>query len=527
MPRRTPDHQIGTHSSDFAKGFPMHGVVTNSEFQSCIQREFPAVRNKAYLDSACIGVAPFRAVRAVTDLAQGMQYCIGESGTEMHGRLNVTRAAAHPMAARLIGAEPSDIALVESATQGLKIAAEALPLKAGDHVLVPDLEFVQMGLMWRQMEARGVTVRAVPHAQGRISVDAVRAQLTPEVKVLAISSVQWTNGFRVDLASISELCRQREIWLVVDAAQHLGSLALNVKETPVDILVCGGHKWLCSPFGSGFMYLSPKARPQLRRPLAGFFSAKPPARTWGEAFLRTDITPFQEYEFTGDASAWETGGTGNYPGAVGLAASLSVIHELRPQRIQEHIHALADYLLEGLDRLGIETVSPRAVEDRSGIVTFRAGNAAADQTVLRTLLAAGVAVSMRYISGVGGIRVSCHHYNTLAHIDQLLEAVEKWQHRPTRPRPARAEAEGSDARLLPPLVTRQRALIDALDDDLMGLITARNSVARGIRLGRLAGALPRTDLAREREVIERFHQRLGQDGTRLALELLRTTKGNT
>lgn len=76
-------------------------------------------------------------------------------------------------------------------------------------------------------------------------------------------------------------------------------------------------------------------------------------------------------------------------------------------------------------------------------------------------------------------------------------------------------------------VARQRALIDALDDDLMGLITARGGVSRGIRVSRLEGAMSRTDLAREREIVERFHHRLGQDGTRLALELLRMCKGDT
>ncbi|MEU6376662.1 aminotransferase class V-fold PLP-dependent enzyme [Streptomyces sp. NPDC046909] len=498
----------------------------SDDFTACVRREFPALAHKAYLDTACIGVAPLRAVRAVTDLAQGMQYCPAESGTAMHGRLNELRAQARPLAARLIGAEASDIALTESATHGLKIALESLPLRAGDQVLIPDLEFIQMGVMWQQLKDRGITVRTVPHDEaGRIGVDAVRAELTRDVKVVALSSVQWTNGYRADLAALSELCRRRDIWLVVDAAQHLGALPLNVRRTPVDILVCGGHKWLCSPFGTGFLYLDPAARPRLRRPLAGFFAAEPPARTWGEAFLRPDLTPLQDYEFSEDAYAWETGGTGNYPGAVGLSAALSLLLELRPQRVEAHLRTLTDYLTEGLDRLRLTVVSPRDPRHRSGIITFTTGRPSADAALMGSLLAAGVAVSVRFTSGVGGVRVSCHLYNTLRDLDALLEATEDWQRRPRRngrptghPQPRRSAAAQ---------VVRQRALIDALDDDLMGLITARDGVSRGIRRSRFEGAMSRTDLAREREVVERFHHRLGQNGTRLALELLRMCRGDT
>ncbi|MGJ5894096.1 aminotransferase class V-fold PLP-dependent enzyme [Streptomyces niveiscabiei] len=491
----------------------------SKEFSTCVRREFPGLADSPYLDTACIGIAPVRAVRAVTDLAQTAQYRHAESGTAMHARLNEMRAAARPLAARLIGADAADIALVESTTHGLKTALESLPLRPGDHVLLPDLEFIQLGVACRQLADRGVEVRTVPHDEaGRVTADAVRACLTPEVKALAISSVQWTNGFRADLAALSELCRDRDVWLVVDAAQHLGALPMNVRLTPVDILVCGGHKWLCSPFGTGFMYLAPRARERLRRPIAGFFAAIPPARTWGEAFLRTDITPLGEYEFTDDAVAWEIGGTGNYPGAAGLSAALSLALELRPERVEEHVRYLTDHLADGLDRLKLTVVSPREHRHRSGILTFGTGSPQADVALMRRLVAAGVAVSARFVSGVGGVRVSCHHYTTARDVDLLLETAAAWQRRPGRPcgRTPRGSA-----------IVGQRALIDALDDDLIGLITARGGVSRGIRLSRLQAALARTDLARERAVIERYHRGLGQDGTRLALELLRMCRGDT
>ncbi|MFE9220255.1 aminotransferase class V-fold PLP-dependent enzyme [Streptomyces lavendulae] len=494
-------------------------------FRQCIAREFPAMTRQTYFDTACIGIASRRAIRAVSDFAHSVQCCPEISGTEQHSRLNAARVSARPLAARLIGADPSDIALVESTTHGLAVAAQALPLQADEEVLMCDLEFIQMGVVWGQLSRNGVKVRVIPASSGAITVDMIRPYLGPKVRVLAVSSVQWTNGFRADLATLSQLCREQGIWLVVDAAQHLGAWPVNVKETPVDVLACGGHKWLNSPFGAGILYLSPRIRGRLRRPISGFFAVRAPDRTWGESFTRPDLRPLPEYHFTDDAVAWEIGGTGNYPGAIGLAASISVVLELQPHRIARHIAELTDHLIEGLDRRRIEVVSPRAAHHRAGIVTFSVGPGSPDLALMKHLHQAGVAVGVRYISGVGGVRVSCHVFNSARHVEQLLEELDAWARRRV-PRRAPAPTPSCETRPAPEIV-RQRTLIDALDDDLMGLVAAREQVSRGIQRSRLGKHDARTDLTREREVVERFHDRLGPSGTRLALELLRMSKGHT
>ncbi|MFM9442532.1 aminotransferase class V-fold PLP-dependent enzyme [Streptomyces acidiscabies] len=495
------------------------------DFLPRVEREFPALGHGAYLDSACIGVASRRAARAVADLAHSVQFCAAGSGTDQHGRLNDARSAARPLAARLLDAGAKDIALVESTTHGLAIAAQALPLEPGDEVVTCDLEFLQMTSTWRQLESRGVKVRQIPHTGGVVDVDAVREHLTPGVRVVALSSVQWTNGFRLDVEAVSALCRERGLWLLIDAAQHLGVLPFSVRETPVDILVCGGHKWLGSPFGTGILYLSPRIRPLLRRPVTGFFAARPPglSRSWGETFMRETPVSYEHLEFTEEARAWEVGGTGNYPGAIGLAASLSLLLELRPARVARHTAELTGLLLDGLDRLGVRVVSPRGDGQRSAIVTFTLGRDSSDTALMRHLLGRGVAVSVRYASGVGGVRVSCHCFTTPQDIERLLAAVRDWGGRGCGHLPA-PTAPASRSRTQ---IVQQQALIDALDDDLIGLVAARDHVARGIRLSRAEGGIAHTDLARERTVMARYHDRLGPDGTRLALELLRRCRGQT
>jgi cysteine desulfurase/selenocysteine lyase len=385
--------------------------------------EFPSLSHRTYLDAACIGVASRTAARAVTGFVEDVQWLPTDSGTAHHGSLNIARDAARPAAARLIGAQPEDIALTESATHGLSLAAQALPLKPGDLVAVADLEYIQMGVTWSQLARQGVGIRKIPHTAGAVSVDILSRYLDSDVTVLALSSVQWTNGFRADLEAISEMCRDRGIWLVVDAAQHIGAMPLDVSRTPVDMLVCGGHKWLNSPFGTGFLYMSPESRDRLNRPQSGFFAAQPPDDTWGKAFLRPDTTPFQDFVYTDDARAWEIGGTSNYPGGIALAAALGLLEDVGIDAVSEHITTLTDYLIEGLDRLGVTVVTPRNPRHRSGIVTFSVGAGEQDVDLMNRLLKAGISVSVRYTAGVGGIRVSCHWFNSASDIGRLLDEV--------------------------------------------------------------------------------------------------------
>ncbi|MFJ9752763.1 aminotransferase class V-fold PLP-dependent enzyme [Streptomyces chartreusis] len=393
-----------------------------------VHDEFPKLIENTYLDSACIGIAPRRSVEAVSAFLRQVDECPEGSGTSRHSRLNELRAAARPLAARLIGAAPEDIAIVESTTHGLTIAAQSLPLSPGDMVAISDLEFIQMGVAWSQLESRGVRIQPIRHVEGTLSVDRIRESLHSRVRVLALSSVQWTNGFRADLAAISAICEERGIWLVVDAAQHLGALRMNVSQTPVDMLVCGGHKWLNSPFGAGVLYISPKVRERLNRPVAGFFSAKFPMgdSSWGESFLRRDTSPFREYEFSSNARTWEIGGTSNFPGGIALSASLSLILEIGSAVVEERIFALTEHLFDGLSRTPFTIVSNRAMRHRSGIVTLTTGNGAADVALMNHLLSIGVPVSVRYTSGVGGVRVSCHYYNTYGDVDRLLNGVTSW-----------------------------------------------------------------------------------------------------
>jgi len=400
------------------------------------REQFPALPQKTFLDAACVSLAPRVATDAIREFLDVALQCPAASSTLHHISMDEMRAGARPAVARLINADENEIALVESTSHGLTIAAQAIPLAAGDRVLLCDLEFMEVAIPWIQLQSRGIEIDVIRTRGGRFSAEDFAAKLTARTRVIALSSVQWSNGFRCDLDAISALVAERGVWLVVDAIQQLGAIPLDVKKTRVDFLACGGHKWLNSPFGTGFLYISRDAFSKLQRPLTGYMSVAPPSGGWGAHFQDPSIQPVMNYRFVDGAAGFETGGTSNYAGAIALAASLNLVTDLGPTRIASRIYELTERLIAGLRTIGVEVVTPAEHNHRSGIVTFSVGSAAENIALMQKLLQQKILVSVRYTSNVGGIRVSCHYFNNFADIDRLLEGVQSVQ-----PRPARASGQ--------------------------------------------------------------------------------------
>jgi selenocysteine lyase/cysteine desulfurase len=391
-----------------------------------IRDQFPALGEKVFLDAACASLAPRAAIEAIGEFLDVALRCPSRSSTLHHIAMDDMRASARPEVARLINAGEEEVALVESTTHGLSIAANSLPLERGDRVLLCDLEFMQVAVPWCQKrEEIGIEIDVVPHRNGEVRIEDIADRIGARTRVVSISSVQWSNGYRSDLGALGALCRDRGVWLVVDAIQQLGAMPIDVKETPVDMLACGGHKWLNSPFGAGFLYVRRDLLEELRPPVAGYLSLEEPEGGWGNYFQTPSIKPVRDYRFVGEARRYEVGGTSNYPGATGLAASVRMINDLGVSRIRDRIYDLTDRLIAGLQEVGVEIVTPLDRRNRSGIVTFSVGEAKDNLALMERLLERQVLVSVRYTSHIGGVRVSCHFYNSFEDIDRLLDVVAK------------------------------------------------------------------------------------------------------
>ena len=387
---------------------------------------FPGLGDKVFLDAATVSLAPARSQEAIAGFLDLAVQCPERDASAHHIAMDELRGHAVQGAAALLGAGEDEIALVESTTHGLNIAARALPLEPSDNVVTCDLEFLQVAIPWAKLVEEGALgeLRVAHNVDGAVTVASIAEQLDARTRAVVVSSVQWSNGYRLDLAALSTLCRREGIFLVVDAIQEVGALRLDVDKTRVDLLVAGGHKWLNAPFGCGILYVNRETQPLLRQPTWGYLGLEPPENGWGSYFATPSISPVRAYDFMPTAKRFELNGTSNYPGSVGLGASLSLVNEIGIEQVERHVLGLAGLLRDELEAAGIRVVSRPEPEARSGITTFTiSGDPDEDEALLQRLLDQRIYVSRRYTSHVGGIRVSTHYFNDETDIERLVAAV--------------------------------------------------------------------------------------------------------
>ena len=317
------------------------------------------------------------------------------------------------LVARLIGASAGEIALTTNTSWGVNLAAYALPLGPGDVVLGSRGEFPANVYPWMAAaKARGFTFELLPLAGSAPDEEAImkRIESDPRVKCVALSWVSFWSGARIDLARIGTACRRRGIWFAVDAIQGLGPLALDLRKTPVDILASGAQKWLCSPWGSGFVYVREALIPAL----------EPPAAGWLAQASSGDFNRFLDYDPTWhtDARRFEVG-TIPYQDIVGMNATLSLLLELGPVNIERHVQALADRLVAyATGAKHVRLITPTQAARRAGIVSMDTGDLEGDSQRLR---AAGVTHSVRE----GVIRLAPHFHNTMAEVERVIEVLDR------------------------------------------------------------------------------------------------------
>lgn len=389
---------------------------------------FPGTDDKAFLDSACVSIAPSVSIEAIEEFLEDSMQCPQPSATAQHIAMDSRRETARIEAARLLNSSTDEIAIVESTTAGLNSIAAAMPFEDGDNILICDLEFLQVAIPFDNARRfRNLELRPVRHRNGLITVDDFAAACDQRTKAIVVSSVQWSNGLRLDLAGLSELARSRDIWLIVDAIQQLGVSSIDVSKLWIDAIACGGHKWLNAPFGCGFLYLNSRRFDQLEPLTRGYLTLKDPEGGWGKYFSTPEITPFRKYDYIADARKFETGGTSNYPGAIGLGASLKLINDLGATAIESHVRSLSRYLIEGLKSLGANIVTPDHDSMRAGIVTFNVNDDPGSAVRLTQYLSEKrVYVSARYTGGIGGVRVSIHFFNNNEDVESLLDALAQY-----------------------------------------------------------------------------------------------------
>jgi selenocysteine lyase/cysteine desulfurase len=377
------------------------------QFRALRAAEFPWTADTVYLNNAAIGPIPERTRRALDEFTSKRMAPHLLPDRELQAGLQTARVAV----ARLINAEPAEVALATNTSWGLSLAARALPLKRGDVVLVSDREFPANVYPWLLLKKHGIEVELAPCGPEHWPDEdyLVERLHDPRVRVLAVSFVQFANGYRADVARLGTACRANGTFLVVDGIQGVGNSMLDVRETPVDILACGGQKWLLSPWGSGFVYVRRELIPALEPVVTGWM-----------AFEGTDdFSRLTEYAptFRSDARRFEMV-TLPFQDFYGMTASLGLLGELGLEDIARYTRALHEPVFRWADAHGVRIASPRDEAHRSAIVCVAPEHPAEAYHALKR---AHVVCSLRE----GAIRLAPHCYNTVEEIERVLDVLDQ------------------------------------------------------------------------------------------------------
>jgi cysteine desulfurase / selenocysteine lyase len=368
--------------------------------------EFPWTRETIYLNNASVGPLPERTRVALEAFNRKRAAPHQLPDRDLVATLTESRR----LVAQMVGGSPEEIALTINTGYGLSLAARALPLQSGDIVLASNREFPANVYPWMMLKDIGVTLELAPTTnEGWPDENYLIERLSdPRVRVLAVSLVQFSNGYTVDLARLSTATRAAGVYLVVDAIQAVGQIPVDLRETPVDLLACGAQKWLLSPWGSGFVYV--------RREL---ISQLVPAITGWMAFEGTDdFSRLTEYSDTlrGDARRFELI-TLPYQDFAGMNESLRLLLDLGISRIQHHLRSLHQPVLDWAAGAGARIVSPTGNRG-SGILCVAPRDLG---SAFQALKAGRVVCSMRE----SAIRLSPHAYTSHEDMERVVEILEQ------------------------------------------------------------------------------------------------------
>ena len=377
-----------------------------SNIRQRISRQFPKLKEIAYFGSASLGPWPISTEQAV-------QKHISE-WTDLHDSTPTVFDYWRELKVEIgnmLNASPDEIGYALNTSYGLAIAASGIEFRRGDEVLLCDVEFPANTYPWTNLEYKGVKVKFLKSKNRCFDIETFERAITKRTKVLTVSFVQFFNGFKNDIEKLGKICKQHNIFYVVDAIQGCGNIPIDVKKCHIDLLATGAQKWMLSPVGSGFFYLNKKAKLDLRPVFAGWFGID-----WGGNWLdllRHDLKPDKTIDRF-NLSAMP------YLQIYGMHSSIKLINSIGVDNIYQHNLALIDRLIEFVDNHpAYWQAFEQLPEHRSCIFSFGCDD---PNNLAKYLSARGVKTTCRE----GLVRVAVHFFNTPNHIDMLIDGLKNY-----------------------------------------------------------------------------------------------------
>lgn len=367
--------------------------------------EFSPEDRCIHLNHAGVAPWPRRAAAAVARFAEESHAC---SVTAYEGWLR-TEAKLRQHLCRLIqGGVPDDIALLKNTSEGLSVVAHGLSWHSGDNIVTTNQEFPSNRIVWQSLAAQGVELRQAALDDVTPPEELLFSCVDQRTRLIAVSSVQYATGLRMDLERIGEFCRRRDILFCVDAIQSLGALEFDLGAVQADFVAADGHKWMLGPEGVALFYVRPELRERITLRQFGWHMVE----AMGD-YARTDWSPARS------ARRFECGSP-NLLGIHALEASLSLLLEIGLKTISRKVLNNSNYFIDFIDDNSaiLELLSARDPARRSGIVTFR-HRALPASRLYQILRDQGVICAMRG----GGIRFSPHFHTRRESLEKAMRLV--------------------------------------------------------------------------------------------------------
>ncbi|WIG57621.1 MAG: Cysteine desulfurase [Ktedonobacterales bacterium] len=368
------------------------------------REEFPILQHKTYLNSCSLGPL---SLRSMAGMARFQEYWNEHGAQAWYSIWLGEIAAVREKVARLIGAQPHEIAIAPNVSIALSEITSGLDLGDRNKVVLAEMDFPTLAYQWLVRKESGVDIEFVRSEDG-ITLPAERfaAHIDDRTGLVATSRVFFLSGYIQDIKTLAETAHRNGSLLLVDDYQGTGQIPIDVKALGIDFLVTGTLKWLMGGPGLAFIYVREDLIPKLRPTVAGWFSARDQFQ-----FRTTD------FEYKDTASRLEAGTPAIAP-IYTASASLDMILEIGVERIRERTMFLADDLVRRVQAKGWPVRSPLDGTQRSSIVML--GLDRPDELV-KALSERGIVVDYR----PGLLRISPHFYNTVEENQIIVDALDE------------------------------------------------------------------------------------------------------
>lgn len=386
-----------------------------------IKTDFPILNDIIYMDSASTSLTPEPVLNAVSKYYREYNANVGRGVHRLSQVASQKYKDAHRKIADFIGANEEEVIFTKNTTEAINTVASGLRWKTGDKVVTTLLEHHSNFLPWLRLKSFGVALDIVkPDKNGKFNVSDFKEVIDDKTRLVAVTHVSNVLGTMTPIEEISAICEKKNVLLLVDGAQSVPHIHVDVRKLGCNFLCFSGHKML-GPTGTGILWMK-----------EDFFDRLEPLNFGGGMI---DDVSLNGYELTKGYERFE-GGTPNIAGVIGFGRAIDYLKKIGMDKIKDHEAKLTERLLEGLLEIRrVEIYGSLNLKERIGVVSFNIKSLNPHDVALMLDETSNIMVRsghhccmplMKYFGlKEGAVRVSFYLYNTEEEVDTFLETVKE------------------------------------------------------------------------------------------------------